>query len=623
MEVELAEIRDFLRSCAPFDQLPPEVLDRLPKALTVEYLRRGSPFPPSDAGTPRAYVVRTGALELRDGDGNLFDKLGECDVFAGACGNDGGEPNLQGHAVEDSLLYSLSCDSFRALQKDHPDFDAHFHESIRVRLRRAVHGLVQPDLASGGLFQVQVGDLINRAPVRGAPEMSIRDAARLMSEQRVSALLLMDGEHLLGLVTDRDLRTRCIAEGLTTDRPVSEIMTRRLHTIAATATGFEALMAMARLNIHHLPVMERGTVSGLVSNTDLIRQQSSTALHLADEIRKCDSVDAIRQVCRRLPEMQVRLVAAGTSAYHLGHLVSSVTDAASQRLLQLAEQRLGAAPVSYVWLAVGSQARQEQTVHSDQDNALLLADDYSAEAHGTYFLELAQFVNDGLHGCGFRYCPGDVMARTEQWRQPLRVWRRYFLDWIDHPSRKALMLSANFFDMRPVAGDFSLYEGLHHEILARARANQIFLAHLAQIALENRPPLGFFRHLVLSRSGDHAHTLDLKLGGLVPIVDLARIHALSNASPALNTYERLRSAAGTDSLSRDGGANLEDAFALIGTLRARHQAQQIRHGREPDNFVPPEELGARERAHLKDAFAAVRTMQKVLTERYQTERFWK
>lgn len=622
MEVELVEIREFLQRCAPFDRLPPEVLDQLPRTLTVEYLRRGSDFPSShDPDRPYAYIVRTGALELRDGDGHLVDKLGECDVYAGSCGEDGGEPELHGHAVEDSLVYALPCERFRALQQAHPDFDGHFHESIRVRLRQAVRGLSVPDVASGGLFQVRLSDLISRTPVTAAPDTSIRAAAQLMTEQRVSALLIMDGEHLLGLITDRDLRSRCVAEGLSTEQPVRDIMTRRLHTIGASATGFEALMTMARLHIHHLPVMDRGSVAGLVSNTDLIRQQSSTALHLADEIRKCDSVAAVQQVCSGLREMQLRLVAAGTGPYHLGQLVSSVVDAATHRLLELAEQQLGPAPVAWTWLAVASQARQEQTVHSDQDNALLLSDDYRADQHGVYFQQLAGFVNDGLDGCGLRYCPGEVMARNPQWCQPVSVWRRYFHDWIDHPTRQAMMLAANFFDLRPVAGEARLCNELRDEVLPRARDNQIFLAHMVEIAVENRPPLGFFRNLVLSRGGEHAHTLDLKHGGLVPIVQLARIYALGTGTAATNTFERLRSAAGSSLLSHEGAASLEDALALLGTLRARHQAQRIRAGLEPDNFVAPEELSGRERSHLKDAFAAIRTMQNVLAGRYQSERF--
>lgn len=622
MEVELVEIREFLQRCAPFDRLPDSVLNQLPRLLTIEYLRRGTEFPPpARSDSEHAIIVRTGAVELRDRDGNLVDKLGECDVYAGSCGDNGGEPALQGHTVEDSLIYVLPCERFRALQQSYPDFDDHFHESIRVRLRQAVRGLSPPDVASGGLFQVRVGDLISRAPVRAGPSINIREAASLMTEQRVSALLVMDGEHLLGLVTDRDLRSRCIAAGLDAAQPVSEIMTRRLHSISAAATGFEALMTMARLNIHHLPVMDRGTVGGLISNTDLIRQQSSTALHLADEIRKCDSVAAIQQVCLGLREMQVRLVAAGTGPFHLGQLVSAVADAATRQLLQLAERQLGPAPAPYAWLAVASQARQEQTAHSDQDNGLLLADEYDPERHGAYFLTLANFVNDGLNRCGLRYCPGEVMARNGQWRQPLRVWRRYYFDWIDQPSRKAVMLSANFFDVRPVAGETALFQQLHEEVLHRVRDNQIFIAHLVQMAVENKPPLGFFRNLVLSRGGEHGHTLDLKLGGLVPIVDLARIYALASGCAAVNSHERLRATAGSAILSQDGAANLQDALALIGTLRARHQVKQIRAGLEPDNFVPPEELTARERGHLKDAFAAIRTLQNVLAERYQSERF--
>lgn len=622
MEVELAEIRDFLQRCAPFDRLPDDVLDRLPRMLQVTYLRRGSSFPPdhqTDSGY--AFIVRSGAVELRDADGELLDKLAECDIYAGRCGENSGGPDLRGAAVEDTLLYLLACESFQRLQDAYPDFNEHFHDSIRVRLQGARRGLFRSDATAGGLFQTKVRELVNRPPVYAPPDINIQAAAQLMTEQGVSALMIMDADRLAGLVTDRDLRSRCIAEGRPSDAAIDSIMTRTLHTIAADASGFEALTTMAQRNIHHLPVMDHGSVIGLVSNTDLIRQQSRSALHVVDEIRKCDSPAALRQACPGLRELFRQLVEAGTGLYHLGKLVSSVTDSATRRLLELAEQELGPAPVRYAWMAAGSQARQEQSVLSDQDNALLLDDDFRADAHDAYFRELAAFVNDGLNDCGLRYCPGEVMARNDQWRQPVQVWRGYFSDWIENPTRKALMLSANFFDMRPVAGAVSLYEALHAHVLQQTRANHIFLAHLVAIAVEDRPPLGFFRNLVLDRSGEHVHTLDLKRGGVMPIVNLARVAALANGSPDLNTFDRLRNTAGSADLSSDAAADLEDALEIIGILRARHQARQIRRGQAPDNFLSPDELTARERAHLKDAFAVIKQLQAAFASRFQSDRF--
>lgn len=620
MEVELAEIRNFLQRCAPFDSLPKEVLDDLPRQLTVVYLRRGSPFPPRDRPDRELYILRTGAVELRDSHGTLLDKIAEREVYAGDClpHQDGA---LQGHAVEDSLVYTLPCERFQALQTNYLAFNEHFHESTRVRLVRAMRELSQTGAAANGWLQVRVGDLINRAPVSAPPEQSIREGARLMTEQRVSALLIMREKELVGLTTDRDLRTRCVAVGLSIDEPLEQIMSRRVHTISANASGFDALMTMARLHIHHLPVTDRGTVAGLISHSDLIRQQRGSALHLADDLRRCDSTAQVQQTCAGMQEMFLNLVNAGTTAYHLGQLMSSVADAATRRLVELAERRLGPPPVPYCWLAAGSHGREEQSARSDQDNALVLSDDYRADAHGEYFIRLARTVSDGLNACGMRYCPGEIMASTDQWRQPVRTWRQYFADWIEHPTHKALMLCANFFDLRPVAGEASLYESLQNEALQKTAGNQIFLAHMAAIALENRPPLGFFRQFVLSHHGEHDDTLDLKLGGIVPIVSLARVAALAEGVTSLNTFERLRECAGGAAISASAAADLEDALELLGTLRARHQAGQIRRGEQPDNYLAPKELTPRQRSHLKEAFTVIRTVQSVWASRYQVERF--
>jgi CBS domain-containing protein len=283
----------------------------------------------------------------------------------------------------------------------------------------------------------------------------------------------------------------------------------------------------------------------------------------------------------------------------------------------MAEAQFGDPPVPYAWLALGSQARQEQTARSDQDHALLLSNEVQPE-HDAYFKQLATFVSDGLHACGYEYCPGEVMATTDKWRQPLAKWRTYFDGWIQEPQPKALMHSSIFFDMRHLHGDDDLTRRLRADVLDQCKNNSIFLASMTVNALKFEPPLGFFRQFVLEKRGDHADTLDLKHNGVVPAVDIARIHTLARGIDAVNTKERLDALETSGGIAASDAANLRDAFEFISMVRLRHQAQQIRAGKEPDNFVPPDSLSDFERRHLKDAFKVVSRMQSALEQRYQT-----
>lgn len=619
MEIELIEIREFLAALHPFDALPDEALDRLPKMLSVRYLRRGTPVPPTDADARYLYIVRQGAVETRDRRGDLIAKLGEGDLFSSPCDSEGDETWMTSVTSEDTLVYLLACEQFDGMRRDHAEFGKHFDASLTERLKNAIELAQDAPRGGGGLLTVAVGTMLERPPVFVGPQTAIREAARLMTSERVSSLLVMDGDTLVGMVTDRDLRSRCLAADLAATRPVAEIMTADVHTISSSTLGFEALMRMTQLNVHHLPVVDTRRVIGMLSTTDLIRHESANTVYLASDVNKAGSIQALTNISRKLPELQVQLVLAGANARHVGEAVSTVNDAITRRLLQLAEQEFGVPPVRYAWVTGGSHARREQTSHSDQDNALILSDELTPDDE-TYFESLARFVTDGLNACGFVYCPGDVMASNPQWRQPRATWRRYFDTWIDEPEPMALMLSSVFFDLRLVHGDVTLLESLQRENLEKSQANGIFLAHMVGNALKHRPPFGFFRNIVLIRGGDHDKTFDIKHRGIVPVVDLARVYALAEGRTEINTVDRLQAVTATQMVSADGARNLEDAYDFIATLRVRHQARQLRAGELADNFVAPGELSSLVRSHLKDAFAVIATMQQTLEQRYAAGR---
>jgi len=620
MDVELIEIRDFLATHHPFDLLPEDVLERLPKRLSVRYFRRGTRFPPKDADQPYLYIVRRGAVELRDQRGELVSKLAEGDLCVMDCRAEDPAVQFVGATAEDTLAYLLPCADLNRLRGEHADFADHFDHSIAERLRKALEVIKEEPSAGAGLMTVQVSDLLGRALVSATPDTSIREAARIMTEARVASLVILDGERLAGMITDRDLRSRCIVAGRSYDEPVRNIMSEKLHTTHADALGFQALIKMSRLNVHHLPVLDEGRVVGVISTTDLVRFQSANAVYLVGDIHKAKNLETLVAISVKVPELQVHLVTIGATADQVGQAVSAVTDAITVRLLELAEAELGPPPVPYTWMAGGSQARREQSSHSDQDNGLLIADHMRPE-DDEYFAALAKIVNDGLNACGYYYCPGDVMASNPKWRQPLRIWRKYFTNWIQRPEPMALMLASVFFDLRPLHDPEGMFEELHEHVLEHSRANRIFIAYMASNALKHRPPLGFFRNFVLISGGDHDHTLDLKHRGTVPIVDLARVYALSAGLPQINTIERLEAGARVQAVSREGAANLIDALEFIGTLRMRHQADQLRDGRKADNYLSPDDLSRLERGHLKDAFSLISTMQESLAQRYQTGRF--
>ncbi|WP_135076535.1 DUF294 nucleotidyltransferase-like domain-containing protein [Terasakiella sp. SH-1] len=616
MDIELIEIRDFLKVHHPFDLLPEEALETLPTTIEVRYARRGTVmFEPGD-DNKFLWVVRTGAVETLDPDGNLLARLSEGECFGVRAILRGGVAVNRCEAIEDSLLYLLPVAEFDRLRKEYPQFAYFFAPMGGDRLRSAREHAEASTEDAIGLMSTKLSDMLKRDPVTIAPDVTIQQAAKAMSEKGVSCLLVTENEKLSGIVTDKDLRKRVVAEGLAYDTRLSQIMTFDPIHIDADEYLFDALLVMSRNNIRHLPVLDGEKVAGVVTTTNIVQKQTTSMVYLVGDIYKRNTVAGLKDVVKQVPNMVMNLVDGGATAHNIGHVVSTVTDAIATRLIQMAEEKLGPAPVPFAWIVVGSEARHEQTAISDQDNGLILDDTYDEAQHGDYFRELAKFVSDGLNECGYVYCPGDVMATNDKWRQPLVGWKNYFAKWIDAPEPEALMLSSIFFDMRSIYGDERLYAELRDFVLKKSTGNRIFLSFMAGNALTHQPPLGFFKNFVLIRGGEHDHTFDLKHNGVVPIIDLARTYSLDAGLTEVNTKDRLKAAVEKKIISKDGSDDLLDALEFISITRLRHQAQQIRNGEKADNFMAPENMSHFERNHLKDAFNVVKTMQSALATAY-------
>jgi CBS domain-containing protein len=615
VDVELAEIRDFLAQHAPFDTLPATVLDELPAALSVEYFRRGSRLIARGEDNHHLYVLRTGAADVHDAQGTLVER-GEAGACFGSITLTRGNPStFDVTALEDSLALVMPADVFRMLCAEHPSVDAFFDAQRRHRMRGAVAEL-QLSSTGNAFLKTRVRDLVGREPVVVPRDATVRDAARLMSEHRVSSILVMDGERLAGILTDRDLRTRVLAAGVDPGVPVTAVMTSTPATGAPDALAFEVLLEMTARGIHHLPIVDDAARPlGLVTTTDLLRLEQANPVYLAGDIAKQTEVEGVARVASRLPRVVQALVDQDASADDIGRVVTAVGDAVERRLIELAEAELGPPPAPYCWVALGSRARLEQALAADQDNALLVADGTDPAALGWYE-RLAERVGAGLVTCGYPRCPGGVMATNPRWRRPLEQWRLEFTTWLTQPTPEAVLRASIFFDMRPVHGDPDLHARLQQHVLGGSPRSLVFLAHLAKHATLNEPPLGFFRGFVVQKEGEHTGALDIKRGGVGAVVELARVHALSVGSPAVNTQARIEAVRAAGVLGEDRADDLRDAFEFISYVRLRHQAEQVRAGRAVDNHVVPDALSSADKRHLREAFGIVRSAQAALAHRY-------
>lgn len=616
MDVELVEVRDFLARCAPFDELPGAVLDRLPAKLTQRYRRRGSVIIGVGETNDTLHIIRSGAVEICDPEGTLLDTRDEGDCFGYSTLAQRGPSRYRMDAVADTLLLEMSREVFDEVAATHPGIRNFFGQrSDRVREDLASARVA----ASGGdVLGTPVGELLTRDAVTTGPDTSIRDAARIMTERRVSAMLVVEDGVVTGIFTDRDLRSKVVAVDADPDGPVSTIMTPDPVSVDVHTRAFDATLLQIDRGVHHLPVCEDGVPVGVVTTGDLLRMTQADPVYLAARISRAPDAGTVAELAERLPALVGEFIRRGTSPQDIGRVVTATADAATRRLLVLAEGELGSPPVPYCWVGLGSQARGELGMASDQDNALVLADSAaSVPGADAYFAELADRVCHGLDRAGFPLCPGEVMASNPAWRRTTSAWIRQVADWVGAPEPDAMLHAQVFFDIRAVHGDPTLLSPIRRDMVERAQGSPRFLAHLARIACEWQPPLGFFRGLVVARRGEYRNTLEIKAGGIAPVVQIARLHALAAGSDEVATLDRIDAAAVSGVLTRSDAENVAEAFRFLRGLAFRHHARQIAEGREQDNNVDPSTLSTKDRHRLRAAFRIIAAAQDALALKYR------
>ncbi|QYJ93881.1 putative nucleotidyltransferase substrate binding domain-containing protein [Shewanella spartinae] len=629
MEAELNEIQNFLSQYPPFNALPDEVVAMVSHHVEIAYYRQDTPIIHFGDQIHDLYMVRSGVVEVYRRKGELYNRLDSGDLFGQMGLLTNNKVRFPVKAIEDTLVYCIPEAIFQQLYDEYDTFADFVEVEDSARLRQTVSNTSeQNDLTTS-----KVKTLLTRdAPVIHKGE-SIQQAAIMMAQENVSALLVIDPDALededgdtsplLGIITDRDLCTRVVAEGIDPATELAGVVSTEVITLDHNAYVYEAMLTMLRYNVHHLPVCKGRKPIGIIEATDIVRYESQNSLLLVSSIFQQQSLEELAALATQVKDSFVRLVNEDANSHMVGSAMSVIGRSFKQRILELAEEKLGPPPIPYCFLALGSMGRDEQLIVTDQDNAIILDDDFDKAKHDHYFSQLANFVCDGLDSCGYSYCTGDIMATNPMWRMTRKEWEACFADWIDDPNPKALLNASIFFDLDGVYGRLKWAEQLNGFIVRRARKNNRFLACLARNALNRTPPLGFFKDFVMEKDGRHNNSINLKRRGTAPLADLIRVHALAVGSRARNSFERLDDIIDANILPKGRGEDLRDAMEFISMVRIRHQALDVEQGIDPDNNIEPEHLSDFERRNLKDAFQILSNAQNFLKFRYNASNQFK
>src|SRR5690606_37432462 len=469
-------------------------------------------------------------------------------------------------------------------------------------------------------LETRIGELAIIEPICCAPTMPLNQAVALMHSRNVGSVVIVDEHmHPLGIFTLRDLR-RLVGEGIADlSLPIEKVMTQSPFGLPSDATAFDAALAMTERHIAHICVVNKGRLSGVISERDFFLLQRVDLVHLAQTILHADRIETLVAIRNRIRQLVDNMLAHGASATQITHIITLLNDHTVRRVIALAIEDLGDPGIPFTWLCFGSEGRSEQTLHTDQDNGILFeAQDTAEAAHiRGRLLPLAERINRDLDTCGFTLCKGNIMASNPQLCLSRQEWGRRFSSFVRESTPENLLGSTIYFDLRVVWGPSEGCDQLREQVLDDIQSNRIFQRMMAENALRHRPPVGRFRDFVVARKGEGKATLDLKVQGLTPFVDGARLLALSNGVDVSNTLERLRRLVEQEVIDEQDGAAYEEAYHFIQQTRMQQHQQQARAGQPYSNRLDPDTLNHLDRRILRESFRQAQRLQSSLAMRYQ------
>jgi CBS domain-containing protein len=616
--MDVHDVAEFMKAHEPFSNLDETDLDRLAEHTKVEAFSAGEVIVKhGERRLEEIRVVRKGVVELIER-GRVLDLLEEGEMFGQAWSFSGLPTPWEARAWEDTLCYALPSDELVPFLSS--------REGLRF-VARSLLLLPRPGDANVprvGEFDPThqpAGALVREQPLIRDSGTSLQEAARHMAESGSGSLLVRLDEDELGILTDHDLRSRVVAKGLSLETPVRDVLTTPVFTVRADQPGADVLLAMLHHGIRHVPVLSASEeVVGVVTDLDLLAAQARRSFVLRQAIADAGSPGELREVGARLMPTVVALHQGGLAAEQVGAVISAVVEALVRRMFDLFGETAGPPPAEFAWLWLGSHGRREAAPSSDIDSGLVW-EDTGGESARAYMYGLAEQVGGLLAATGFQSDPHGVTPSSSLMAHPAGEWRETVHRWLDDPTDEKVMVISILLDGRGIEGQNQSFGVLSAAQDAKTRPS--FRRQLLRLALATKPPTGFRRDIVVEQSGEHRGSFDIKKGGLLPIVGLARYAALAAGATSTSTVSRLRASAAAGVLPDSDARTLEEAWRLMTDLRMEHQAGQLEAGTPPDDYVDPNALDALTRRHLREAFRLVASTQKTLEKTLDTGQVWK
>ncbi|MFQ3208061.1 MAG: CBS domain-containing protein [Glaciecola sp.] len=599
------QVTDFLQQSGPFDILDIEQIHDIARHSTIIYLAAENQDEMLSTHKEALYLIQSGQFSVKDCDGAL-KHLSDGDYFGYA-------------ALLDNVSYKLD------VTVDSPGlvlcmpkvwFDkAMLHPKINQFFNAAKDDVLQHEAVTDSnsmWLHKPLFEVAETLPITISQTDTIQSAGALMSEKRISSVLIIENNQLIGIVTDRDLRNRVVAVGLDMQLPVKQIMTKNPAYLTKTKTLFDAVCLMNEISINHLPVLDELTNApvGMITATDIFKQQRNNVLFVISDISKANNLYELTRCSWQLPHYFASSARRPGDFDIVGKVLSQATDVMTRKLITFFGQKNGQAPMPYCWLVYGSQAREDQTMGSDQDNALLLAEEPNEE-QAVYFEKMAKYVCLGLGKCGIKLCDGNIMASNPKLRISLKASIEQSKAWVRQPTPEAILSFNIFLDARSVAGDSSLFLRLQEE-RKTVFQQSLFLAALARQANEGSVPLSMFQKFVYAKDRKVKDSIDLKHTAIAIINNLVRIHALANGITIPSTVGRLNALPENSGVSSEDIKNLRDIWLFLNRLRWRHQL----NNKVQDNFIRVSDLSSIEKHQLKAAFQAIHRAQQTAVLKY-------
>ncbi|MDB6048670.1 MAG: cyclic nucleotide-binding protein [Pseudomonas sp.] len=619
----------FLQKFPPFNQMENAHLAYLVEQCQLRfYAADESIIKPTDGPVEHFYIVKTGRVvgerthPAKSGTETTFEiSTGECFPLAALLGERA--TRTEHLAAEDTFCLQLNKLAFIklfAISSVFRDFALRGVSSLLDQVNQQVQQRAAETLGTQYSLNSRLGELAMRHPVTCSPDTPLREAVKLMHEQQVGSIVIVD-EHKapLGIFTLRDLR-QVVADG-TGDFgfPIEKSMIQKPFFLSPDASAFDAAIAMTERHIAHVCLVKDQRLCGVVSERDLFSLQRVDLVHLARTIRNAPKIESLANLRGEIVQLVDRMLAHGASSTQITQIITLLNDHTVCRVIELTLLEKGDPGIAFSWLCFGSEGRREQTLYTDQDNGILFEAKDAAEAAAirAQLLPLAQQINQSLAQCGFTLCKGNIMAGNPDLCLSRGEWARRFSAFIREATPENLLASSIYFDLRVVWGDERSADELRRGILDQVADNRLFQRMMADNALRQRPPVGRFREFVLARKGAEKATLDLKVQGLTPFVDGARLLALANGVEANNTLERLRELVDKEVIEPLDGAAYEEAYHFIQQTRMQQHQLQSRQNLPYSNRVDPDILNHLDRRILRESLRQAQRLQSSLTLRYQ------